>query len=147
MYKRQDTIRVTPVKVAIPVLSYGAAASHATSASQSANRLLAETESTALIPGKYRALFTLESTQAGNSSPAGRIEVVSPTAGGPLAEWTLTTSDFTAPNQTQPFVLDFRTDKPWPDVTLRAFDAEGRAMIVDRIELLYLFEDEAHGKP
>ena len=135
-----DTIRVTPVKVAIPVLSYEAAASPVTSASQSANRLLAETESTALIPGKYRALFTLEATQAGNSAPAGRIEVVSPTAGGPLAEWTLTTNDFAAPNQAQPFVLDFRIDKPWPDITVRVFDGGCDMVKVNRIDLQYLFE-------
>ena len=141
-----DTIRVTPLKVAVPVLNYEAASSPATTDSLDVNRLLVNTEPTALIPGAYRALFTLETAHVGGATPAGKIEVFSPTAGGPLAEWTLTTSDFVAPNQPQPFVLDFRIDQPWPDVTLRVFDGGSGTLKVNRIDLQYLFEDRGHGE-
>mgnify|MGYP003389165563 CR=1 FL=1 len=77
---------------------------------------------------------------------AGRIEVLLPTAGGPLAEWTVSESDFAAPNQAQPFTLDFRTDQPWPDVMMRVLGENGEGPQVDRIELQILYEGTSHGE-
>ena len=80
------------------------------------------------------------------AAPAGKIEVISATAGGPLAEWTVSESDFAAPNQAQPFTLDFRIDQPWPDVMMRVLGEDGEGLQVDRIALQVLYEGSGHGE-
>jgi len=137
-------VEVIPVRVSIPVADYSAAALSAGAGKGNADSPLARTTATALLPGKYRAVFTLKLADTGSAGPAGKIEVVSPSAGGPLAEWALGAADFAAPNQPQPFVLDFRSDQPWPDVALQLLDHSGGALQVEHIELLHIFESAAH---
>ena len=136
-----DTIQVTPIQVAVPVLDYPAPQPPPASGDKSTSRIVAQTSPTALIPGLYRAAFTLKP----GATPAGKIEVISPTAGGPLAEWTLSESDFAASYEAQPFTLDFRIDQPWPDVMMRVLGEDGGALQVDRIELQYLYQEADHG--
>ena len=137
-----DAIQVTPIQVAVPVLDYPAPKPPPASLDETTSRIVAQTSPTALIPGLYRATFTLKP----GATPAGKIEVISATAGGPLAEWTVSESDFAAPNQAQPFTLDFRTDQPWPDVMMRVLGENGEGPQVDRIELQILYEGTSHGE-
>jgi hypothetical protein len=137
-----DAIQVTAIQVAVPVLDYPAPKPPPASLDETTSRIVAQTSPTALIPGLYRATFTLKP----GATPAGKIEVISSTAGGPLAEWALSESDFAAPNQTQRFTLDFRIDEPWPDVTMRVIDEVGGGLQVDRIDLQILFEGTGHGE-
>jgi hypothetical protein len=139
-----DNVEVIPVRVSIPVADYSAAALSAGAKKGNADSPLARTPATALLPGKYRAVFTLRLADTGSTGPVGKIEVVSPSAGGPLAEWALGAADFAAPNQLQPFVLDFRSDRPWPDVALQVLDHSGGALQVEHIELLHILESAAH---
>jgi uncharacterized membrane protein len=137
-----DNVRVIPIKVTVPVASYTA---DSLTAGAGAG-LLASTSSTGLLPGKYRAVFTLKLADTGSAMPVGEIEVVSPTAGGPLAEWTFAAADFAASNQPQRFVLDFGIDRPWPDVGMQVQRNGGSPLQVDRIELLHIFENSTDGQ-
>jgi uncharacterized membrane protein len=138
-----DRIDVIPVKVSIPMADYSAASLSASAGKGSADSPLARTAATALLPGKYRAIFTLKASDASRSVPLGKIEVVSAEAGGPLAEWVFEAADFAAPNQPQTFTLDFRSDRAWPDVVLQVLE-KGRGMLqVERIELQYFYESVA----
>jgi uncharacterized membrane protein len=139
-----DSVEVVPVGVSIPVGDYSAFSLSAGAARGNADSPLARTPATALLPGKYRAVFTLKLADTGSAGSVGKIEVASPTAGGPLAEWALGAADFPALNQPQPFVLDFRSDRPWPDVALQVLDHSGGALQVEHIELLHIFESAAH---
>jgi uncharacterized membrane protein len=141
-----DRIEVIPVRVSIPIADYSAASLSASAGKGDTGSPLALTPATALLPGKYRAVFTLKASDAGTTGPLGKIEVVSPTAGGPLAEWALESSDFTAPNRPQPFALDFRSDRAWPDVVLQVRDNGGDALQVEHVELVHLFESSVDGQ-
>ena len=130
-----DAITVTPVKVAVPVLDSADPVQPVDRNGDSAGRVLAQSAPQTLIPGPYRAIFTLNA----DAQTAGKIEVFSATAGGPLAEMALSGHDFAALNQSQPFTLDFRIDQPWPDIVLRVLQQDDAELHVERLKLQYLY--------
>ena len=136
-----DAIDVVPIKVAAPVLDAPVPVQPAGPNGASSGRVLAQTDPEALIPGMYRAEFSLTS----DGQPVGKIDVFSATAGGPLAEMALSGNDFAALNQAQQFTLDFRIDQSWPDVVLRVLEQDGGALQVDRMALQYLYQGAGHG--
>jgi uncharacterized membrane protein len=156
-----DVVEITPLQAAIPAASFeaedlpgdsevvaDAGASNGVarvfSVSQEdgdgSQTLVAGPGSTALIPGHYRANYTLKLDPGAPDGPVATLDVYSKTAGGSLATREIEAGDFKTPGKYEALSLDFETKQAWPDVEFRVFPRGHGTLWADRIGVDYLLQ-------
>jgi uncharacterized membrane protein len=108
---------------------------------------IAETRVGDLLPGGYRADFTLKATPGGATGPIATLEVLSEGGGNIVAARTLSAADFTSPGAYQDFSVEFGSDRLLSDVALRIRYDGGAAVWADAMELVYRYREPARNAP
>lgn len=100
---------------------------------------LAEISVGDLLPGSYRADFTLKATPGGVSGPVTTLEVLS--GGSVIASRALSAGDFASPGAYQTFPVEIGSDQPLTGITLRIRHEGGHELWADGVELIYLYRE------
>jgi hypothetical protein len=100
---------------------------------------LAEVSVGDLLPGGYKANFTLKATPGGASGPVATLEVLS--GGSVIASRALSAGDFTSPGAYQTFPVEFGSEQPLTGLTLRIRHEGGHELWADEVELIYLYRE------